>query len=429
MFSSLYSNERIFGLLVFLVVGGQVAVTSYMVVFVEELQSGGSHGRGHYFLDSSGSSKGGMYGLAALWAAITVGRVVGLWRQVRVFQDRSLPSSRRFDATRLLLFDLYLFLAIGALGAVFLLVASFGGQGRLAWAGILLYGFGNGPTIGYLYDLAHRTTVTSEKGTSIIMLGLNLGASIVPWGTAELWEATGAPSTLMVTALLCMVLPIPILLYARNRGDCTIGDGDGDAPIAAAIAAERASSVNLQLLSSGPLEPLGVDVMGEEETHSMQMMPPPMRRHQATTSPEVTGEEEKMTLPLAEIQIQAAATPHGDYQFLEGNTHGEERLEDATPMAYSSDSNRTTATTNTRDSSVREAQSHRRSRVCAFGLLCAAGLVHMVLFCGLLQRLLSSRGHGKRPADATDRAVAPLVIIARCVGGRVIGQRLFREGH
>ena len=193
MFSSLYSIERIFGLLVFLVVGGQVAVTSYMVVFVDELQSGGSHGRGHYFLDSSGS-KGGMYGLVALWAAITFGRVLGLWRQVRVFQDRSLPSSRRFDATCLLLFDLYLFLAIGALGAVFLLVASFGGQGRLAWAGILLYGFGNGPTIGYLYDLAHRATVTSEKGTSIIMLGLNLGASIIPWGTAKLWEATGAPS-------------------------------------------------------------------------------------------------------------------------------------------------------------------------------------------------------------------------------------------
>ena len=34
------------------------------------------------------------------------------------------------------------------------------------WAGVVIYGFFNGPTIGYVYDLCNRTTAASEKGMS-----------------------------------------------------------------------------------------------------------------------------------------------------------------------------------------------------------------------------------------------------------------------
>lgn len=45
----------------------------------------------------------------------------------------------------------------------------------LAWTGIILYGFGNGPCVGYCYDINNRITIPSEFGMSIVMFGLNFG--------------------------------------------------------------------------------------------------------------------------------------------------------------------------------------------------------------------------------------------------------------
>ena len=106
-----------------------------------------------------------------------------------------------------------------------------GGGGRqrhplanLAWAGTVLFGVGNGPVVGYLYDLAHRNTVNSEHGTSIIMLGLNLGASLVPWVTAKVWTTARNPVVLVVVALLTMAVPLLILVvfdgFHAFRGPC-----------------------------------------------------------------------------------------------------------------------------------------------------------------------------------------------------------------
>ena len=37
-------------------------------------------------------------------------------------------------------------------------------SGPALWFGVVAYGFFNGPTIGYVYDLCNRTTAASEKG-------------------------------------------------------------------------------------------------------------------------------------------------------------------------------------------------------------------------------------------------------------------------
>ena len=60
------------------------------------------------------------------------------------------------------------------------------------WLGLALYGLGNGPCIGYCYDLNNRLTVPSETGMAVVMFGLNFGASLVPYGAAMLWDHTVA---------------------------------------------------------------------------------------------------------------------------------------------------------------------------------------------------------------------------------------------
>ena len=84
-----------------------------------------------------------------------------------------------------------------------------------------IFGFFNGPCIGYCYDLLNRVTYPTELSTSIVMFGVNVGASWVPylvpflWGTAYL-----GPRSLMIVVLMCCMVPIPLLysaLYCRYQ--------------------------------------------------------------------------------------------------------------------------------------------------------------------------------------------------------------------
>ena len=47
-------------------------------------------------------------------------------------------------------------------------------------AGYLIYGFFVGPILGYIFDFHNRVTVSKERGSAILILGLNLGSSLVP---------------------------------------------------------------------------------------------------------------------------------------------------------------------------------------------------------------------------------------------------------
>ena len=77
---------------------------------------------------------------------------------------------------------------------------------------IILYGFGNGPCVGYCYDLNNRLTVPSETGMSIVMFGLNFGASLVPYCATLVWDDTALSYyALPCTVLLSMFLPLPLL--------------------------------------------------------------------------------------------------------------------------------------------------------------------------------------------------------------------------
>jgi predicted MFS family arabinose efflux permease len=165
---------------VFCLIGGKVTFSSYIKDYIAQT----------HCMDTDLKS----LALAMLWFAITVGRLVGLLDQIHIANKGQLYN------------HLYLWLVLGALGMGLLL--SFPSNAVAAWFGIILYGIGNGPCVGYCYDVNNRITVPSEIGMAIVMFGLNLGASLVPYLTALAWDDTGKAYWLTIITFLTMVLPI-----------------------------------------------------------------------------------------------------------------------------------------------------------------------------------------------------------------------------
>ncbi|CAM9967955.1 unnamed protein product [Choristocarpus tenellus] len=84
------------------------------------------------------------------------------------------------------------------------------------WIAVAGYGLFNGPTVGYCYDLNNRITNPSEEGMSVVMFGLNFGASLVPYIISWLWDFTGWAQTLTVVIFFSMVIPYPLMISAKR---------------------------------------------------------------------------------------------------------------------------------------------------------------------------------------------------------------------
>ena len=141
------------------------------------------------------------WGLAVLWIAITLGRLGGLHDQMNI------------ESKAQLYLHLYWWLIAGGFGCALMLL--FPSNEACAWIGIFIYGFGNGPCVGYCYDINNRITIPSEFGMSIVMFGLNFGASIVPYLTALVWDDTGHAYWLTLITFLTMVSEkVPLLRFS-----------------------------------------------------------------------------------------------------------------------------------------------------------------------------------------------------------------------
>lgn len=139
--------------------------------------------------------------IVVLWTAITVGRLAGL-------QDQ-----RHLTLPRLYRHATILFL-VGAASAAAILV--FENSAFVLWSAVAAYGLFNGPTVGYCYDLNNRVTMPTEMGMSVVMFGLNFGASIVPYLISWIWDYTDWPQTLIVIVMLSHLLPYPMMLNAKR---------------------------------------------------------------------------------------------------------------------------------------------------------------------------------------------------------------------
>jgi hypothetical protein len=103
---------------------------------------------------------------------------------------------------------------IGSVAAL-LPVYMFPDSGVMLWLGISLFGACQGPAIGYCFDLCNRFTNASELSVSILMLGLNLGVSIVPYLASIYWSSYVGPVAIIEIGLLCMGLCVPLLFACK----------------------------------------------------------------------------------------------------------------------------------------------------------------------------------------------------------------------
>lgn len=177
-----YWVEITIGFMVFCLIGGKVTSTAYLDTYVDDTS----------VIPVDDETKL----ILVLWIMITVGRLAGVYDQ-RFLTNQSLPT------------HLSVFLVGGSIAM--LLVVWFPNSGSALWIGVAFYGLFNGPCVGYCYDLNNRITYPTEKSMSVVMFGLNFGASLVPYITSFVWNATGSPKTLLYVIFLSMFLPIPFL--------------------------------------------------------------------------------------------------------------------------------------------------------------------------------------------------------------------------
>jgi len=174
--------EMLISAMVFFLIGGKVTATAYLDSYVD--QTG-----------VISQSKEPLLVLV-LWIAITVGRLAGVQDQL-FLTNKTLPV------------HLSILLVGGFLSM--LLIVWFPNNEEALWVGVAFYGLFNGPCVGYCYDLNNRITFPTEKSMSIVMFGLNFGASLVPYATSVTWNSGGGPVTLIVVVFLSMLLPLPLL--------------------------------------------------------------------------------------------------------------------------------------------------------------------------------------------------------------------------
>lgn len=177
-----FNAEIVIACMVFCFIGGKVTMTAYLSSYVSET--------------GIISDDGGAYLILVLWVAITIGRLAGVQDQ-RFLTNTTLPIHLSI-------------LCVGGFLAM-MLILIFPDSSDCLWIGIAFYGLFNGPCVGYCYDWNNRITYPTEKSMSIVMFGLNFGASLVPYSTAMIWNHGGGPTTLMVMTFLSMFIPLPLL--------------------------------------------------------------------------------------------------------------------------------------------------------------------------------------------------------------------------
>jgi hypothetical protein len=182
-----FYTEICIAIMLFCFVGGSIAATAYIESYVE--QTG--------IIELRHKSRV----VFVLWISITVGRFVGVRDQIALSD-----------------FGLYVdltFFCIGG-GLSIFLIYMFPLSPLALWIGIAGYGFFHGPTVGFCQDLNNRLTLPTEKSMSIVMFGLNVGASVVPYLTALCWQWKGNhPSVLIVLVGLSMVIPLPLIFISK----------------------------------------------------------------------------------------------------------------------------------------------------------------------------------------------------------------------
>jgi len=176
-----YWAECVVAAMIFLAIGGGDSLTFYLETYV----------------DTTPALEGCNKALLLLFFFVfaTVGDVLGILGQMDV-SDRVLS----LQAGGLFL--------TGAAGMLLVIIHP---HSQIAlWIGVCVFGLCNAPSISYCFNLANRLSVPSATSTSIIMLGLSLGVSLLPFFTSVAWRWLDWPQVLMCVG--CGSAGLPVLL-------------------------------------------------------------------------------------------------------------------------------------------------------------------------------------------------------------------------
>lgn len=181
-----FKVEFAISVMLFWIFGGWFSATVYLKRFIEETSIIASDNKAFLLL--------------VLWQPF--GRIAGIADQTQV-TNRTLPI------------HLGTLLFVGGVSIVFMLVFK---QSALAvWFGIAIFGLCNSPCASYCHDWNNRLTYPTEMSMSILMLGVNLGATLVPYLLTVVWNHTAlGPYALPYVMMLSMTLPIPFLSISSS---------------------------------------------------------------------------------------------------------------------------------------------------------------------------------------------------------------------
>eukprot|EP00618_Florenciella_parvula_P001303 CAMPEP_0119504108 /NCGR_PEP_ID=MMETSP1344-20130328/25062_1 /TAXON_ID=236787 /ORGANISM="Florenciella parvula, Strain CCMP2471" /LENGTH=524 /DNA_ID=CAMNT_0007540449 /DNA_START=131 /DNA_END=1705 /DNA_ORIENTATION=- len=200
-----YYFETLFGCALFCVFGCKVAASAYLGPYlIQQLDYDPDSDMKFYYTYE--------FLILLIWTAALFARILGVMDQITVKPFKRVgPIINRATISMIL-----------SCFAVFLLdcnVHSF----KLFWTAIIGYFFVAGPTLGYTYDANHRITVPNPTGTAILKFGFGIGASVVPFTTAKLWDYHG-PGAFRAVLLACAI--IPCCIYQVVRRDVELLDRD-----------------------------------------------------------------------------------------------------------------------------------------------------------------------------------------------------------
>jgi predicted MFS family arabinose efflux permease len=182
-----YWAELMVASMIFLIIGGGDAVTFYIETYVDE----------------TGIIKPSLKALLLLvfYMFAAIGNVFGIVGQIGI-SDRKLSI------------HLFSFVCTGGLGM--LAVACFPSNSTLLWIGVGLYGLTTGPAVSYSFNIANRLSIHSAMSSAVIILGMSLGISFLPYATSCLWKYYDSPIVLIVVASASISMAVPFLFLAPS---------------------------------------------------------------------------------------------------------------------------------------------------------------------------------------------------------------------
>jgi hypothetical protein len=98
------------------------------------------------------------------------------------------------------------------------------------FAGFLLYGFFVGPILGYIFDFHNRVTVSKERGSAILILGLNLGSSLVPGLFTVCLQFGLMGKSMPIVELISVLSPALLMMYVVSKNRDVVNRPPGEPP-------------------------------------------------------------------------------------------------------------------------------------------------------------------------------------------------------